>query len=483
MASQSGGEVSSSLAQPQKQFRSSNDEREESYRGQQIEPHSARRTSVKGGYPKSILKQSTCSDCRNDHTSTNALNEAINVRSDIYDEYPQNLPYNINTNSSSDINSSPNISEYERIRSTFNVSDYNINDVPFEMLSEQEKLQIMHENLRKQRQRPVTMHNQYPKTSFSGPFFRLEQTEPVCRQRSQSVAPLLTVKEPSDDNHLHSSRKQSSSKFDIHIRNSHPDFYYSSQPSIDRQRFNNSTQTSISDLELQQNQHFNNERYTEGYRDDRANVVYWPPPQSSQHTRPPSTFTKNITDPERINEYRRQKQLELEALQRRNEQNMIYRQKQSHSVETQHKHDFERPQSNMPLKDDTGLMSSIRDLSSPNERIHLRNLNFSPSERDVQIDDSQEAELANLNAQQVYVFETKPISPSLSNENQSLTTHDSLYSPTVGTWKRTYVVDSMEPNAKNEIINSNELLERERFDVDLLKCIININTSSFPVTD
>lgn len=44
-----------------------------------------------------------------------------------------------------------------------------------------------------------------------------------------------------------------------------------------------------------------------------------------------------------------------------------------------------------------------------------------------------------------------------------------MYSPSSQTWKRTYVVDTQSPIAKNEIISSRELLERERFDVDLLK--------------
>lgn len=62
-------------------------------------------------------------------------------------------------------------------------------------------------------------------------------------------------------------------------------------------------------------------------------VIYWPPLQSKDEKErarsvPPSLKTKSITDPDRIDEYRRQKELELEALRRREEEIMLCRQKQ-----------------------------------------------------------------------------------------------------------------------------------------------------------
>lgn len=44
-------------------------------------------------------------------------------------------------------------------------------------------------------------------------------------------------------------------------------------------------------------------------------------------------------------------------------------------------------------------------------------------------------------------------------------------SPTVSTWKRTYTVEdeSQKETLKNEILTSDEILEKERFEIDLLK--------------
>ncbi|VDM50875.1 unnamed protein product [Toxocara canis] len=114
-------------------------------------------------------------------------------------------------------------------------------------------------------------------------------------------------------------------------------------------------------------------------------------------------MAKSITDPERIDEYRRQKQMELKAMKRREEEAMRYHQKQELEL-----------------------------LTTP---------------------------------QQMRVFETRPISVM----SESVDSRDFLFSPSVSTWKRTYIVDATQPVAKNEILTSEELLEKERFDVDLLK--------------
>lgn len=62
-------------------------------------------------------------------------------------------------------------------------------------------------------------------------------------------------------------------------------------------------------------------------------VVHWPsPPIEHEHERarsvPPSLKTRSITDPDRINEYHRQKELELKAMRRKEEEAMAWEEKQ-----------------------------------------------------------------------------------------------------------------------------------------------------------
>ena len=59
------------------------------------------------------------------------------------------------------------------------------------------------------------------------------------------------------------------------------------------------------------------------------------------------------------------------------------------------------------------------------------------------------------------VFETRPIS-SMSDSRDLIT-------PGGTTWKRTYIVEKPETVTKNEILTSEEILEREQYEVDLLK--------------
>lgn len=65
----------------------------------------------------------------------------------------------------------------------------------------------------------------------------------------------------------------------------------------------------------------------------RGSIVHWPsPPIKHRHERarsvPPSLKTRNITDPDRIDEYRRQKELELQAMRRREKEAIAWEEKQ-----------------------------------------------------------------------------------------------------------------------------------------------------------
>lgn len=71
----------------------------------------------------------------------------------------------------------------------------------------------------------------------------------------------------------------------------------------------------------------------------------------------------------------------------------------------------------------------------------------------------------------MHVYETRPITATTDGNAQ----RQFIRSSNPVTWKRLYIVDQSEPFARNEIITSEQLLERERFDIDLLKvfyCIL-----------
>lgn len=64
----------------------------------------------------------------------------------------------------------------------------------------------------------------------------------------------------------------------------------------------------------------------------------------------------------------------------------------------------------------------------------------------------------------MHIYETRPITAT-SEEGEH------IYTPNPVTWKRLYIVDQSKPVARNEIITSEQLLEKERFDIDLLKVV------------
>lgn len=66
----------------------------------------------------------------------------------------------------------------------------------------------------------------------------------------------------------------------------------------------------------------------------------------------------------------------------------------------------------------------------------------------------------------MHVYETRPITLTEEGEQgKFIGTSNPI------TWKRLYIVDQTKPAAKNEIITSEQLLEKERFDIDLLKVL------------
>lgn len=58
------------------------------------------------------------------------------------------------------------------------------------------------------------------------------------------------------------------------------------------------------------------------FQDHDRHVVVWPPNNDRQPHRSASAMARSITDPDRIEGFRRQKELEMAAIQRREEQLM-----------------------------------------------------------------------------------------------------------------------------------------------------------------
>lgn len=283
------------------------------------------------------------------------------------------------------------------------------NHVNYEAYDEQVALQTMHENLRRHRQQTQTPQSQKPPAaSFNGPFFRLEQVSPSPSSRLP----------PQQSQHS----------------------YYEQQQS-----------NAASRQELSPNY-----EYQPAYGTSAETIVIWPPPSSSnpEKQKPPSVTPKNITDPARLNIYERQRHQEIEAMRRREDKEMQSQEKQYYATQLQQ----QRVQSRMgshQFELETRLEQLNHQQRVP-EMISPASTNLPPMNRQTPINrqtpllGSDPGPTPNLR-----VYEARPIS-ALSDLAPS--------------WKQTYLIDEhQEIAARNEILTSDEVLGRERFEVDLLQ--------------
>ncbi|CAB3403660.1 unnamed protein product [Caenorhabditis bovis] len=301
----------------------------------------------------------------------------------------------------------------------------------FEELDEEEKTRIMMENLQRHRNMRSGPHGPReapPTASFNGPFFRLEQVSPAPGQptRSHSVDPTR------DGESLHRMREISASEIELNQHNFH--------------------------------------------RQDPS-VVIWPPVTEKERKRPNSVLARNLNDPERIEEYQRQKRLEQEAIQRHEEQQLISMSKQIRAMEIQQQRLYEQSHgviSPVPILDSVSPYS--HQSQQPPQQHHQQQHVPPPPPPPPQQQQlqqppyysSQQPQSAHDpgNApQHVQVFETRPISAM----SDAIDPRGDAVSPPNVTWKRTYIVEKPKDIAKNEILTSEELLEKEQYEVDLLK--------------
>ncbi|VDK75023.1 unnamed protein product [Onchocerca ochengi] len=378
-------------------------------------PHSYSNDS--GKQPKSILKHRPVSSCKtNDDTSRRSV-ERVQINDSSHKEKRQQ-------HRDQSCDSSARIGQ----------SSHSSNPTSESIGRENRLYQIMQENLRQQNLRPQTPRH-LPQASFNGPFFTLEEVH--TEQQRQSIKsdnqiPLEEYYVESDHQLMRRQRQDSADDSNHKLKS-------------------DSRSKSVSVMEMNRMEPEKNNEISESF-------VHWSSPSKQKHERarsvPPSLRPKNITDPDRIDEYQRQKELELEAIRRKEEETMFWGKKQSRASEIQEHLYF-------------GQMQSRRDITSPelsesmtqsHEELQRIDINAQKRQKELYFE-------KNLEPYLMRVYETRPITAT-SEEGEK---QESIFSPNPVTWKRLYIVDQSKPVAKNEIITSEQLLEKERFDIDLLK--------------
>lgn len=178
-------------------------------------------------------------------------------------------------------------------------------------------------------------------------------------------------------------------------------------------------------------------------------VVVWPPPNDKNRPRSQSVMAKSMMDPERIEELRRQQAMEREAIKRHDEEKMRSMAKQV----------------GLGKDNPENKCIQIRAMQVQQERLYEQQHGVTSPVPMMPMGEDQTAYMTDMEeevpghmGQQPHtrVFETRPIS-SMSEMMD------------MPTWKRTYVVERPQDVAKNEIITSGELLQRDQYEVDLLK--------------
>ncbi|CAD5217677.1 unnamed protein product [Bursaphelenchus okinawaensis] len=178
-------------------------------------------------------------------------------------------------------------------------------------------------------------------------------------------------------------------------------------------------------------------------------VVVWPPQQDSEsrHNRD-SEFSsrpnsRSLRDPDRSSEFHRQKQLESLAIQqkREKEQQALAKQFQASQLQQQRLQNrgFQTIGGTIVREEPAGSRS--------NSRANLHNVELQSASPALGSDPGPSPMLR--------VYETRPISSASEDYRNQ-------------TWRRTYIVEDQEIAARNEIIKSEEVLQRDQYDVDLL---------------
>jgi hypothetical protein len=175
--------------------------------------------------------------------------------------------------------------------------------------------------------------------------------------------------------------------------------------------------------------------------DEMGRVVVWPPVQPGKKQKVDAPQPKNIKDPEKLEEYQKQLKSELDSLRRNEEQTVQALERQLQALRMQQE----------ALK--TAIQEQYPD-----------HLGYEAS-----------------SSKSLRLFEARPISGS-DTTGDSLQPIDAKSSPGTAsnfsngqanpTWRRTYILDlqrKKKADEQNEILFSGDVLQRERFEIDLLK--------------
>ncbi|KAM3724278.1 Bifunctional protein GlmU [Dirofilaria immitis] len=361
--------------------------------------------------PKSILKQRSISSYTINDDNIGRYVERVQINDSSHKESKQQ--YHEQSYDSSDRTSQPSHSSNPSLDS----------------IGRENKLyHIMQENLRQQNLRPQTPRH-LPQASFNGPFFTLEEVH--CGQQRESVerrqVPLEECCVRSD--HQLTRRQQQNPADDSSHKSWHG---------------NRSKSASVMEMHKMESEK-NNEI--------EESIVHWSSPSSKQKRErarsvPPSLKIRNITDPDRIDEYHRQKELELEAMRRKKEA-MLWGKKQLYYKQMQAK---------------CGIISPElgESMTQSHEELQQIDMNAQKRQKEFYFEESFEPK-------SMRIYETRPIMVTSEESEEEQKQQESIAPTNPMTWKRLYIVDHSKPTAKNEIITSEQLLEKERFDIDLLK--------------
>uniref|UniRef100_A0A0K0EDS4 Metalloendopeptidase n=1 Tax=Strongyloides stercoralis TaxID=6248 RepID=A0A0K0EDS4_STRER len=314
----------------------------------------------------------------------------------------------------------------------------------FEMLDEEERLRIMHENLMKHRQRSNSQNKKpkYPLASFNGPFFNLEEIS----------KPNLT------NNHYIPNSKE----HEIPIIRQNDEY---NQPLYISKHHTMTKEMSTMEMELNDETKFVDMTSPM----DNNGVVIWPPlPKKGdeERPRPSSAMAKSMYDPERRREFERQKQLEYEAISKREKEKRIQLEKQLKAMQLQQKQLLEQQQKMM---ENEKIMSEKKNYQEYTNKFHNEQM-YQHESNEVMKNNLQESFISPTDQHNVRIYETRPIS-SMSMDNPQFINENEISPISNPTWKRTYLLDSNEKKniEKNKIITSEELLEKDQYDIDILK--------------
>ncbi|GMR41226.1 hypothetical protein PMAYCL1PPCAC_11421, partial [Pristionchus mayeri] len=305
---------------------------------------------------------------------------------------------------------------------------YEMRAPTFRDLPEDERRAIMQENLMRSRTRPASTTPRAPEVSFNGPFFELQEVNGHGGRRV-SMTPSQSAQQDYEDEMAR------------------------------REKLERARGMSASEIELD--------------RVDRPNsVVIWPPLDPRERPRSQSVMARSVTDPERIEEFRRQR--ELEAFHMRQEEDNKRRayEKQIRAAEIQQQYLYEQK---LGMRSPVPLSGAPVGAATPSDIYHRPPQYNQQQSQPPPISNGGSRYTPSHLAEKSYtqqdphaippddlrVYETRPLSPEGMR--------DGAMSPNGTSWKRTYIVHTPEDVAKNEILTSDDLLARDQFDIDLLK--------------